>query len=56
MLNGKGWRISAAPFCRHFGIQIDQTLKFVNPEVVGTELRLNLSETVSVARQPRRKK
>lgn len=28
-----GWTINAIPFCRHFGIQIDGTEAFVNPDV-----------------------
>lgn len=53
---GTGWRINAAPFCRHFGIRIDGTLKFVRPDVVGKTLHLKLSETVSVGGRVRRKK
>src|SRR5215831_3946716 len=34
IVNGAGWRISAAPFCRHFGIEIDTTTKFIHPEIV----------------------
>lgn len=53
---GHGWRINAAPFCRHFGIHIDTTLKFTRPDIIGNALHLKLSETVSVGRQKRKKK
>src|SRR5689334_11788676 len=45
--NPRNWRINAAPFCRHFGIEIDTTLKFIRPEIIGNTLLLKLSETVS---------
>lgn len=54
--NPFNWRINAAPFCRHFGIRIDTTLKFVRPEIIGNTLHLNLSDTVSVGGRKRRKK
>jgi hypothetical protein len=48
--------ISAAPFCRHFGIKIDATHKFIRPEVSSDgKLILNLSETVLVTRKKRRR-
>jgi len=53
---GCGWRINAAPFCRHFGIRIDTRLKFVRPEVNGNTLLLNLNDTVSVGGWRRRQK
>ena len=53
---GHSWRINSAPFCRHFGIDIDTTLKFIQPEVVGNTLYLKLNETVSVGGRKRRKK
>ncbi len=56
LVNGAGWRINAAPFCRHFGIRIDTQLKFVRPEIIGHTLHLNLSETVSVGGRRRKKK
>jgi hypothetical protein len=52
--NPCNWRINAAPFCRHFGIRIDQTLKFIAPDLVGNTLQLKLNEVVSVARVRRR--
>lgn len=56
MKNGPvGWRISAAPFCRHFNISVETTVKFLNPEVKGRSLLLDLSETISVARPKRRR-
>lgn len=56
--NSSGWRVNAAPFCRHFGIDIDTTLKFIDPEIRDGALHLKLSETVSVAqvKKKRRKK
>ena len=48
------WRISAAPFCRHFNISVDTTVKFVAPNLEGDTLTLNLAETISVARPKRR--
>ena len=54
--NPMNWRINAAPFCRHFGIQIDTQLKFIRPEIIAGALHLNLRETVSVGGRLRRKK
>lgn len=54
--NHCNWRINAAPFCRHFGIQIDTQLKFIRPDIVGNALHLKLSETVCVGGRKRRKK
>jgi len=52
-----GRRVFANPFCKHFGIRPDSTLKFINPEAdaVG-RMYLKLAETVIVDRGPRRKK
>jgi hypothetical protein len=56
MPNGPaGWRISAAPFCRHFNISVETTSKFVQPEFKGNTLTLKLGEIVSVARPKRRR-
>ncbi|HRI02571.1 MAG TPA: hypothetical protein PLL77_02405 [Pyrinomonadaceae bacterium] len=54
--NRCNWRINTAPFCRHFGIDIDTTLKFIRPEIEGNALYLKLSETVSVGGRKRRKR
>lgn len=54
--NHCNWRINAAPFCRHFGIDIDTQLKFVQPEIVNGILHLKLTETISVGGRKRRKK
>lgn len=54
--SGAGWRINAAPFCRHFGISIDTQLKFIKPELVDGALHLKLTETVSVGGRRCRKK
>lgn len=52
--NGTGRYINTAPFCRHYGIKVDETQKFVRAEVRDGVLFLKLAETVSVTR--RRKK
>lgn len=54
--SGCGWRINAAPFCRHFGINIDTQLKFIRPDIEGNALLLKLSETVCVGGRKRKKK
>jgi len=54
--NIMNWRINAAPFCRHFGIQIDTQLKFVAPEIIHGILHLKLNETISVGGRKRRRK
>ena len=51
-----GWRISAAPFCRHFNISVETTVKFLTPEFIGPSLLLNLGDIISVARPKRRRK
>lgn len=53
---GHSYRINTAPFCRHFNIKVDMTLRFTSPDVVEGALHLNLNETVSVTRQKRKKK
>ncbi len=54
--NNHNWRINAAPFCRHFGIKIDAQTKFLAPVIKRDAMLLKLSETISVARQKRRKR
>ena len=51
-----GKRINVAPFCRNYGIDIDTTLKFIEPEIREDGLYLKLGETVSVAQVRRRRK
>lgn len=51
-----GRRINAAPFCRHFGISPDTTLRFISPKLENNALHLKLSETVSVGNRRRQKK
>ena len=41
-------RINAAPFCRHFGIRVDVTSRFITPEPRNGRLWLKLGETVQV--------
>jgi len=52
-----GRRIYANPFCRHFGIRLKTTERFIDPKIdaVG-RMYLNLSETVTVSRGPRPKR
>ena len=45
-----GWIIRASLFCRHFGIRVDTTTKFVSPDLREGKPILKLSETVSVER------
>ncbi len=54
--NTCNWRINAAPFCRHFNIDIDTQLKFIRPELEGSALMLKLTETISVGGRKRRKR
>jgi len=54
--NSVGWRINAAPFCKHYNIRLDSTERFLNPEISDDgRLHLKLAETITV-RQIRRKK
>ena len=46
--NKQGWRVNAAPFCRHFGIQLHETQKFIHPQITDGGLILKLGETVTV--------
>ena len=48
--------INAAPFCRHFGIVLDATQRFVSPEFRDGALQLKLSETVTITRKRKFKK
>ena len=52
-----GVQIHAAPFCTHFGIRVDSTQRFVEPEIdaAGT-LILSLRLTVRVAGKRRKRK
>lgn len=53
-----GWRIQASPLCKHYGIRIDTTERFINPEFSsdGQRLLLKLTETVTVKQMRGRKK
>jgi len=53
---GVSWRINSAPFCRHFNIEVDTTLKFIKPEIVDGALYLKMNETISVGGRKRRKR
>ena len=45
-----GWRICALSFCKHYGIRVDGTRRFLNPELSpdGRRLLLKLTETEEV--------
>ncbi len=45
--------LNAASFCRHFGISLDTTLRFICPDLRDGALHLKLSETVAIARTRR---
>ena len=51
-----GYRINISPFCRHFGIRIDSTIRFIDPEVEGVRVLLKLSNTVGAATVRKRKR
>lgn len=48
--------LNSAPFCRHYGIKLDSTLRFISPEIRDGTLQLKLSDTVIIKREPRRQK
>src|SRR4051812_34345311 len=52
-----GYRVNAAPFCRHFRIRLDGTVRFPHAEIQSGLLELKLSETIDVsqAKRPRKK-
>lgn len=48
--------IYANPFCKHFGIKIEGTQRFIDPDVdAAGRMYLKLYETVTVTRGPRKK-
>ena len=53
-----GWRINASPFCKHYGIRLDSTERFIKPDLSpdGKMLILKLSETVTIKQLRRKKK
>lgn len=52
-----GFMINAGPFCRHFGIHLDRTHKFVRPDLdTDGRLLLDLSNIVNVALAKPRKR
>lgn len=51
--NGSGRYLNAASFCRHYGISLDTTHRFLYPELKDGALQLKLSETVVIARTRR---
>lgn len=54
--NKQGHRVNAAPFCRHFGIRVTATQRFITPEKIGDALILKLSETVTIKAASRSRK
>lgn len=53
---GRNRLIRVTPFCKHYGITVDRTTAFLNPEVDGDGvLRLDLKETIVVDRRRRPK-
>ena len=48
--------LNSAPFCRHFGIKLDSTQRFLSPEIRDGALHLKLAETVTIKREGRRRK
>lgn len=48
--------LNAAPFCRHFGIKLDATQRFLSPEIRDGALHLKLSDTVTIKREGRKRK
>lgn len=53
----KGRHIRANPFCRHFNIRVEQTVRFLSPDVdAAGRMYLKLRETVNVPPAKRRSK
>ena len=50
---GRHQVVLAAPFCTHFGISVEGTVKFLNPEMDGDMLTLDITKTVNVTRGAR---
>jgi hypothetical protein len=50
-----GYVILASPFCRHYGIRTETTQQFVRPDIDDRKLKLDLTQTITVA-VPKRKK
>jgi hypothetical protein len=51
--NGTARYLNSAPFCRHYGIKLDSTVRFTSPEIRDGALQLKLSDTVTITRQRR---
>ena len=43
--------LNSAPFCRHFGIKLDSTVRFTSPEFRDGALHVKLTETVTIKRE-----
>lgn len=48
--NGTAWYLNSAPFCRHFGIRLDSTQRFISPDFRDGALHLKLADTVTISR------
>ena len=49
--NGAGRRIQANPFCKHFRIKVEGTVRFLHPETDSAgRLYLKLRDTVNVSK------
>jgi hypothetical protein len=54
--NSSARYLNAAPFCRHFGIKLDSTVRFTSPDIRDGALHLKLSDTVIITRERRMQK
>ena len=54
--NGTARYLNAAPFCRHYGIKFDTTVRFTSPDFRDGALQLKLAETVTIERRRRMRK
>lgn len=52
----KGWQVHAAPFCKHYGIRLDGTERFLEPEITGGVLKLSLGKTIRIAQRSKKKR
>ena len=52
----KGWLVRAAPFCKHYGIRLDATERFIQPEIENGVLKLSLGKTIRIQQRSKNKK
>jgi hypothetical protein len=48
-MDGAAFQLDHLPFCLHFGIRMDSTIRFVTPEVEGVKVLLKFSHVVVAA-------